>query len=114
MSQDPRRDLSIPLPVIIRRADGSLHHEYAVNLSVSGLCVHMKSPVAIGEQVWVAFRLPNEIDEIHGNCKVVWTSHQGEVHPVPRFFETGLYLLQVADDDRERIEAFVEAQVDRH
>ena len=46
-------------------------------------------------------------------CKVVWTSHEGEIHPAPRFFETGLFLLDVDEVDRRRIEAFVLAQVDR-
>lgn len=84
-----------------------------MNVSVSGLCLHMRSPVSVGDELWVAFRLPSHADEIHASCKVVWTSHEGEVDPVPRFFETGLFLLDVAEPDRQRIEAFVFAQVDR-
>ena len=113
MSQDPRRDLSVPLPAVVRHPDGSLRNEYLVNVSVSGLCLHMRSPIAVGEELWVAFRLPEQPDAIHASCKVVWTSHAGEVHPVPRFFETGLFVLDLSEADRERIEAFVFAQVDR-
>lgn len=113
MSQNPRRDLSVPLPAVVRHSDGSLRNEYLVNVSVSGLCLHMRSPVSVGEELWVAFRLPSQADEIHASCKVVWTSHEGEVHPLPRCFETGLFVVDVNDVDRQRIEAFVIAQVDR-
>ena len=113
MSQDPRRDLSVPLPAVIRHPDGSLRNEYLVNVSIGGLCLHMRAPVSIGEALSVAFRLPSQADEIHASCKVVWTSHEGELHPVPRFFETGLFVLELSEADRQRIEAFVLAQVDR-
>jgi hypothetical protein len=112
-SQAPRRDLSVPLPVAVQRSDGSYRHEYLVNVSVSGLCLHMQEPVDIGEELAVAFRLPSDNSEIQGICKVVWTSHQGEARRVTRFFETGLYLAQISEDDRRRIEHFVGAQVDR-
>ena len=113
MSQDPRRDLSVPLPVIVRHPDGTVRHEYLVNVSVSGVCLHMRSPVAIGEEIWVAFQLPAQAGEIQAIGKVVWTSHEGEIHPVPRFFETGVFLLDLGEVDRKRIETFVFAQVDR-
>jgi len=113
LSQDPRRDLSVPLPAVVRHADGTLRHEYVVNVSGSGLCLHMKTPVSVGEELWIAFRLPSAADEIQANCKVVWTSHEGEAQPVPRFYETGIFLLDPSETDRLRIEAFVCAQVDR-
>jgi len=101
------------LPAVVRHPDGSLRNEYLVNVSVTGLCLHVRTPVAIGEVVRVAFRLPSQADEIHASCKVVWTSHEGEPHPVPRFFETGLLVLDLSELDRKRIDAFVSAQVDR-
>ena len=113
MNQDPRRDLSVPLPAVVRHPDGSLRNEYLVNVSVSGLCLHTRSPVSIGEVLWIEFRLPSQADEIHAGCKVVWTSHAGEVHPAPRCYETGLFVLELSEVDRQRIEAFVLAQVDR-
>ncbi len=113
MNQAPRRDLSVPLPVGVQRADGSFRHEYLVNVSVSGLCLHMQESVSVGEELSVAFRLPSDSAVIQGVCKVVWTSHEGATHRVTRFFETGLYLAEISDADRRRIEAFVIAQVDR-
>ena len=113
MSQDPRRDLSVPLPTVVRHPDGTLRHEYLVNVSVSGVCLHMRSPVAVGEPLWISFRLPSQCEEIEAVGKVVWTSRIGEVPPQPRFFETGLLLVDISEADRKRIESFVFAQVDR-
>jgi hypothetical protein len=113
LGQDARRDLSVPLPVEVERGDGSVRHEYAVNVSASGLCLHMRSPVTVGEQLRVAFRVPTDEREIRAVCKVVWTSHGGKLHPIPRFFETGLFMLEIARGDAERLARFVNAQVDR-
>jgi len=113
LGQDPRRDLSVPLPVVVQRPDGSTRHEYAVNVSSSGLCLHTRSPFSIGEEVRIAFRLPSDEREIRAVCKVVWTSHAGELPPIPRCFETGLFLVEVMEADAQRIAFFVSAQVDR-
>jgi hypothetical protein len=113
VSQAPRRDLSVPLPVGVKRRDGSLRHEYLVNVSTSGLCLHMQTAVSIGEEIRVAFRLPSDEVQIEAACKVVWASHGGEPPPFARFFEAGLHLAEITDEDRKRIDLFVEAQVDR-
>lgn len=113
MTQDPRRDLSVPLPVRVDRADGSTRHEYAVNVSASGLCLHAQAPLSIGEEVRIAFRLPSDPRDIQAVAKVVWTGHQGDQHPLPRCYETGLFLVEVAQCDAERLAWFVSNQVDR-
>jgi len=113
VSQAPRRDLSVPLPVSVRRDDDSFRHEYLVNVSETGLCLHMQTAVAVGEALSVAFRLPSDEAVIEAACKVVWTGCAGDVQPFPRFFETGLYLIEISNEDRKRIAVFVEAQVDR-
>jgi Tfp pilus assembly protein PilZ len=101
------------LPVLVERTDGSTRHEYAVNLSASGLCLHAQAPLSIGEELRITFRLPSESRDIHAVAKVVWTSHQGDQHPLPRCYETGLLLVEVAQCDAERLAWFVSAQVDR-
>ena len=113
MSQAPRRELAMPLPVAVRRSDGSCRSEHLVNVSESGLCLHMQTPVSVGEALALAFRLPPDDAPIEAACKVVWTSHAGETHPVPRLFETGLFVVGMSDAHRARIGAFVRAQVDR-
>ena len=52
-------------------------------------------PFAVGEEVRIAFRLPSDEREIRAVCKVVWTSHAGEPPPIPRCFETGLFLVEI-------------------
>jgi hypothetical protein len=113
LTQDPRRDLSVPLPIRVERRDGSERDEYAVNLSSSGLCLHAREPLEIGEELRVAFQLPRDRREIRAICKVVW-KHEGDVGScVPRFYETGLFLVEVASADAERIAWYVSEQVDR-
>lgn len=113
MTQDPRRDLSVPLPVRVERADGTTRHEYAVNVSASGLCLHAKQPLSVGEELHVSLRLPRDAHEIRAVAKVVWTNHRGEALPLPRCYETGLFLVEIAQGDVERLAWFVSAQVDR-
>jgi hypothetical protein len=113
LTQDPRRDLSVPLPVKVERRDGAARHEYAVNVSASGLCLHAQAPLPIGEEVRVTFRLPSDPREIRAVCKVVWASRARDRHPLPRCYETGLYLVEIAEADAERLAFFVSAQVDR-
>jgi hypothetical protein len=113
LTQAPRRDLSVPLPVAVQRADGSVRPEYLVNVSETGLCLHMQTAVCVGEELAVSFRLPWDEIVIPTRCKVVWTSHAGENYPIPRYFETGLMLVEISGEHRQRITAFVQAQVDR-
>jgi hypothetical protein len=101
------------LPVKVERTDGSTRHEYAVNLSSSGLCLHAQAPLPIGEELRISFRLPCDPRDIHAVAKVVWTSHEGGQLPLPRCYETGLFLVEVAACDVERLAWFVSAQVDR-
>ncbi len=98
MTQDPRRDFSVPIPVEIVRADGSRSVEYAVNLSPHGICLHVQSPLPVGEDVRVAFTLPPAGPSIEVSAKVVWTNHQGELGTGMRFWETGIHLLDLGED----------------
>ena len=113
MTQEPRRDLSVPLPVKVECPDGSSRHEYAVNVSASGICLHAKAPLTVGDEVRVAFQLPSDPRPIRAVCKVVWTRHDHEPARVARCYETGLCLVEIEACDVERIAWFVSAQVDR-
>jgi Tfp pilus assembly protein PilZ len=98
VSQDPRRDFSVPIPVELVRADGSRSVEYAVNLSPRGICLHVQSPLSVGEEVRIAFTLPPAGPSIDTAAKVVWTNHQGETGTGTRFWETGLHLQGVGEE----------------
>jgi hypothetical protein len=84
-----------------------------VNLSSSGLCLHAREPLEIGEELRVAFQLPSDRREIRAVCKVVWKHDEDAETCVPRFYETGLFLVEVASADAERIAWYVSEQVDR-
>jgi hypothetical protein len=101
------------LPIRVARRDGSERHEYAVNLSSSGLCLHAREPPEIGEELEVAFQLPSDRREIRAVCKVVWKNDGSEETRLPRLYETGLFLVEVASADAERIAWYVSEQVDR-
>ena len=103
MGQDPRRDFSVPIPVEIRVGGREPVHEYAVNLSPRGLCLHVREPVAVGEHVVVVFELPPEGTRVQASGKVVWSSHEGEVATANRFFEAGVHLDDLDDEIRERL-----------
>ncbi len=103
MSQDPRRDFSVPIPVEIQPAEGEVRHEYAVNLSPRGLCLHAKAPMTVGESVRVVFELPPEGLRVEASGKVVWSSHEGEVGAQNRFYEAGVHLEGLSDEVQERL-----------
>jgi hypothetical protein len=97
----------------VDRADGTTRHEYVVNVSASGLCLHAKQPLPVGEELRVSLRLPSDGHEIRAVAKVVWTNHRDDELPLPRCYETGLFLVEIAQCDVERLAWFVSAQVDR-
>jgi hypothetical protein len=99
--------------VKVERGDGSTRHEYAVNVSASGVCLHAQAPLSIGEELRISFQLPSDTRPIRAMAKVIWTSHEGEQAPLPRCYETGLFLVEIAACDAERLAWFVSAQVDR-
>lgn len=101
---DPRRDFVAPIEVELRREDGALERERAVNLSPRGLCVHLRRAIEIGERVEVAFTLPPNGPRIRANGKVVWTSNAGEVGAA--LFETGVHLVNLDPAASEALSAF--------
>jgi hypothetical protein len=101
------------LPIKVERRDGTTRHEYVVNVSASGLCLHAKQPLPVGEELRVSLRLPSDAHEICAVAKVVWSSHREDGLELPRCWETGLFLVEVAECDVERLAWFVSAQVDR-
>ena len=113
MGQDPRRDFSVPIPIELSLDGGEPSHEYAVNLSPRGLCLHVREPMTVGERVQVVFELPPEGLRVEASGKVVWTSHEGEVGVPSRFFEVGVHLEGLDDEVRERLRDFASQPVRR-
>ena len=113
MSQDPRRDFSVPIAVDLQRGDGSESSEYAVNLSPRGLCLHLGAPITVGERVSVRFDLPPEGTPIEASGKVVWTTHDGELGLHTRFWEAGVHLDSLTPEQSELFRVFASQPINR-
>lgn len=113
MTQDPRRDFSIPIPIEVKRSDGTRETEYAVNLSPRGLCLQLKRPIAVGEQVELRFALPPSGPSILAMGKVVWAEHEGKLDGARRFWETGVHLADLPESAREALARYANQPIDR-
>ncbi len=113
MSQDPRRDFSVPIPVEVQRADGSRETEYAVNLSPRGLCLHLRRAIAVGEQVALRFLLPPDGPAVEAAGKVVWIGDEGQIDGSLRFWETGVHLVDLSPQVREALDRFASQPINR-
>jgi hypothetical protein len=72
LAAEPRQDLPIPLPVTLTRPGGVEETVYAVNLSVGGLCLHLREPLRTGDVVGVDFRLPPDGPQVTCSAHVIW------------------------------------------
>jgi hypothetical protein len=102
MRREPRRHLPVPLPVEIQEPDGTWVVEYAVNLSASGLCLHLRSPLRLGATVHVAFELPGSGRKIETLARVIWVSREtgdGGTH----FGEMGLALEWLSEEEQHTV-----------
>ena len=79
--------------------------EHAVNLSVSGMFVHSRTPHPEGAMIYVQFRLEDGAKLIEGLAKVVHVNPPG--HPTPGM---GLEFVNLEPGSRELIESIVRAR----
>lgn len=98
----------MPIAVALHRRDRAAAREYATNLSASGLCLHLRAPLPVGEPVRVVFALPHDSAAIEARGRVSW-AETPDAEASPRFFEAGVRFEVVADADRERLARFVRA-----
>jgi uncharacterized protein (TIGR02266 family) len=105
-SFESRRDLPVPLPVALERRGAAETTVYATNLSASGVCVHLRRPLPVGDAVLLRFALPGEPGVLLARGRVSWCEE-----PPPaagaRFVEAGVRFEVLAEPDRERIARFV-------
>jgi uncharacterized protein (TIGR02266 family) len=91
----------VPLPVELRTRAGATPDAYATNLSPGGLCLHLRSPLPVGEAVALAFELPDGGGRVEARGRVTW-SEQPDPASAPRFYEVGVRLEVAADPDALR------------
>lgn len=106
MSPEPRRELPVPLRVVVRRSDGGRSEEYAVNVSPGGLCLHLRDVLRPGDEIGVAFTLPPNELRVDARARVIWTNAHGGVDDAPRFWETGVQLLDLDGPVREALHRY--------
>ncbi len=111
--QDPRRDFSAPISVEVRRTNGSRSTEIAVNLSPRGVCLRVRDPLEVGEQVGLHFTLPPAGPTIVATGRVVWTGHDEQVDGETRSWETGVHLTELGASERAALGEFASQPVDR-
>jgi Tfp pilus assembly protein PilZ len=112
-SQEPRRDFSLPVPVELVRGDGAESQEYAVNLSPRGLCLHHREPLAVGERIVVRFALPGDPETLEAPGMVVWSSAEESDEDAGQLRESGVHLLDLDDEMRERLRLFASQPINR-
>ncbi len=113
MAAEPRHDLPIPLRVELVRPEGAATAEYAVNLSAGGLCLQLRDPLRVGDEVGVAFTLPPSGPRVEARAEVVW------IHPLedggagPRLCETGIRFQAMAPELRSQLSRYAEESRER-
>jgi hypothetical protein len=113
MESEPRRDLPVPVPVHLRRADGTTAVEYAVNVSPGGLCLHLKNPIPEGDRLRVDFTLPPSGPTVRAEGRVVWTSEEGTTSEEAGFYETGVQLSGLDAEVARQLTAYANQPIDR-
>jgi len=105
MAPEPRREFAVPIPVEVRRPDGTSEVEYAVNLSPGGMCLHAKAPLSAGAEIQVSFRLPPTGIYVESGAQVVWCTSQGLARGEGHH-EIGILLRDVSESLRGQLEAW--------
>ena len=109
----PRRSSGLLRVPFIRRcelsrSDGSSFSAFMVNINVLGAYVALDEQPPLGERLACRFRMPGNEREIAAGAVVVWLNprQQHPVHSLPPGF--GLKFEAISEEDRSRIEVFVE------
>ena len=106
-ASEPRHDFAIPLPVAVVGRAGERRIEYALNLSPSGMALHLARSPQTGEVLQVEFALPDEAaPPIVARGRVVWSETPARAERA-RFREVGVRFEVLAEADRRRILRFL-------
>ncbi|MEN8181995.1 MAG: PilZ domain-containing protein [Myxococcota bacterium] len=107
---EKRRDLPVPVKVVLTRPGGERTTEYAINLSAGGACLQVRDPLSPGERVGLAFELPGEGGSARLEGTVVWCEKHQREHA--RFCEMGVQFRAVDGAVSERLARFAAQAVD--
>jgi len=113
MGSEPRRDFPLPLRVDLRRPDGTTTVEYAVNISPSGLCLHLKDFLSEGDRIRVEFTLPPSGPTVRADASVVWVSCPEAEAEEGRLSEIGVQFGNLEDRVRRELAEYASQPINR-
>ncbi len=102
--KERRRSLRVPLTVLVMREGDEPSVDYAINVSCGGMCLQTDRPATPGDRVRLRFRLGPDCAEMAVEAEVVWCI---EAAGGTRFCQMGLHFLDLRDEQRSEIAAFV-------
>jgi len=95
----------VPLPVVLERRAAAPATVYATNLSASGICLHLRVPLPVGDAVLLRLALPGEPVPVSVRGRITWCERP-DVAASSRFLEAGVRFEVLSEPDRERIARF--------
>ena len=95
----------MPLPVVLERRAAAPATVYATNLSASGICLHLRVPLPVGDAVLLRLALPGEPVPVSVRGRITWCERP-DVAASSRFLEAGVRFEVLSEPDRERIARF--------
>ena len=106
-----RRFLRLPLCVDVRapgdeRPGGGT--DYAINISVGGLCLQTSQPREAGERLTLRFSLRADSPSLCVDARVMWSLAEEDRAPGMRYSEMGLRFLNLDEESRQAICHFVQ------
>jgi hypothetical protein len=113
MESEPRRDLPVPVRVDLRRPDGTTTVEYAVNISASGLCLHLKDFLSEGDRIRVEFTLPPSGPTVRADASVVWVGCPEAEGEEGRLSEIGVQFGDLEDAVRQLLVEYASQPINR-
>jgi hypothetical protein len=90
----------------VRGRDGVARREYALNVSASGIALHLQRALPAGEALALAFTLPDGGGPIEARGRVAWSETLPRSARA-RFREVGVRFELLAEPDRRRLARFV-------
>lgn len=107
-TSEPRRDLPVPLPVEVVGRDGVRRVEYALNVSASGLALHVERPPPVGEPLLLAFAPPDGGGRLEVRGRIAWHEAVARTER-PRFREVGVRFEGLGEEERRRLARWARA-----
>ncbi len=104
----PRRYLRVPVQVEISAEGRSCGLSYAINLSMTGMCLQCAEPKEAKQQLRLRVRLIPSDPCLEFDSEVMWCSSESVRAPGMSFFEVGVRFLGIPEAHEETLRAFVD------